>query len=274
MENNQIKNTDHYTKWDDIAKTKLLKWGCSWGVIVLAILFTGTAIFSLIDFINTLENGVLSIIIATIPLILNVLCSVGAWQIVIYSLKKQVNPCGAKLIRGVWQLYKSIAILLLVLIDLILIIIIAIGAKFITEIGDSAGNLAGIVSSDLQDTIGSITSTGTGLLIAILIVFVILTILFIVFMSRVTRFANAVCETMLHCKVTKVSTLGASVFLFIVGGIIIISAFTLGNDAIGIIRIMLSSFSFIFLGILALQFSALYDKVELDYRVLNPNNSK
>lgn len=213
MENNQIDNSKPEVKWDDIVQTKILKWGCSWAVVALAVLFTGTAIFSLIDFVKSFKSGVVSIIIAAIPLVLNILCSVGAWQIFAFSLKKQVNPSGAKLIRGVWKFYKILISIVLILLDLVIILIVSIGVDFITKIDNSLGG----VNSDLGDMFGAFTSSSMGILIAILLIFIIVTVLFMVFMSKVTKFANSVCDTMLYCKLSKVSTLGAAIFLFLIG---------------------------------------------------------
>ncbi len=273
MENNQIDKSNFAVKRNEIEKTKILKWCSSWGILVLAILFTGTTIFSVIDIIQIIKSGIVSILIASIPLLLNILCSVGVWQIYIYSLKKQVNPSGAKLIRGVWQFYKSIVCIILILLDIVLILIVSIGADFISKIGNSAGNVAGIVSGDLQDSIGTLTTSGIGILIAILFVFILVTVLFIVFMSKVTKFANNVYDTLLYSRLNKVSTLGAAVFLFLMGGGIILLTFKSPYNVVGILRSLLLSGSFIALGILALQYGGLYNKVEYEYRVLNNDNS-
>lgn len=270
MENNQINNSKPELKRDDLVQTKILKWGCSWAVLALAILFTGTAIFSLIDFVRSFKSGIVSIIVAGIPLLLNILCSVGVWQIFTFSLRKQVNPSGAKLVRGVWQFYKILISIVLILLDLVIILIVSIGVDFITKLDSSLGG----VNGDLGDMFGAFTSSSMGILIGILLIFIVVTVLFMVFMSKVTKFANSVCDAMLYCKLHKVSTLGAAIFLFLIGGVMIISAFTPPYTVLGIFRALLASGSFILLGILALQFGGLYGKVELDYRVLNQNNLK
>lgn len=67
MENNQIDKSNFAVKRNEIEKTKILKWCSSWGILVLAILFTGTTIFSMIDIIQIIKSGIVSILIASIP---------------------------------------------------------------------------------------------------------------------------------------------------------------------------------------------------------------
>lgn len=274
-----------------LAPVRALKsWSCSWIVLVIAIATTVTAFLSMISLFTTLSAGWFKIISCVVKLLLNILLCVGFWRTYATGRKKDdnLNPGGVKMLKGVITFYQVITYIVMILI-ITLFIVAFIGMKTCAnEVEQGAAN-AGADLSELNKKF-------TGVLVGILLVLVAVFVIFIFYYAKVIGFTKAVIWNMENKSVQQTGFKAAAIMLFIVGGVSLLQAIapailsgTLSSllkalpdnlsflsafgslfkiDVAALIGGLAKAATYIFAGILVLNFNGLADKVSAYTRSL------
>lgn len=266
-----------------IPMEELKKWAGSWVVFVLAIVTTVTAICSLIALFTSFSGGWFKIISALVKLILNCLLCTGFWLSASMGRSKNANPgtSGPRMLRGVFTFYKVVILAALVLI-LALVIVLFATMKSCADTATEDLNEAG---ADVSAANTQFTGILVGILIAVVVIFIFICVCF----SIITKFSNGAIESFTTKNVVAVNSLGVAILFFIIGGLSLIGSIALAgatsllsdflgklsesNNTVGkyipqislnipdLLAQIASSLTFIFGGILAIQYGRLPEKV-------------
>lgn len=263
---------------------ELKKWAGSWVVFVLAIATTVTAICSLIALFTSLSGDWFGIVSALVKLLLNCLLCIGFWLSASMGRSKSATPSttGPKMLRGVFNFYKAVILAALILVLILTIVLFAT----MKSCADSVTESAGQAGADISKANSSFTGILVGILIAVVVIFVFICICF----SIITKFANGAIESFYTKNIVTVNWLGVTIMFFIIGGLSLIASVAMAGVT-GILSNLLGSIkeesgeigkylipqiklniadllsqianalTFIFGGILAIQYGKLPDKV-------------
>lgn len=280
----------------------LKNWGRSWVVLVLAILASATALFTLISTFTSFSQGFIKIVGNLISLLLAALLCAGFWKAWVECRKQEggFNSGGIKMLRGVLTFNK--VIMYIIMIGVLILTIAILGL-----IGFVAGEVTGAAGEMTGEDMSGINASITGILVGILLVVVIVFVVQILYYAAITKFAN---ETIYcfdnRCAPTKKVTL-AAIFFFIIGGFSLIGAIggiaatsaanellsgiagqlpedmgslseslnsAVSIDVFGTISSIVGAATYIFAGILALRFNKLGDEIATELKAIpNPDNN-
>lgn len=288
--NKAVKDYDNEVA--SVPKRALKKWGSSWIVLVLAILVSVSALFTLISTITGFKKGFIKIIGNIIGLLIAALVCAGFWKAWVECRKPDDQPYnvgGIKMLRGVFIYKKVIMYITMSFVMLIVIILFAL-LKGVTDIATGAASAAtGADTSGINMSITTILALG---LVAAVVAFAVQ----IVYYVFIGRFVNQVlgCFTNSTAPTQKVTM--AAVFFFIIGGFSLISTImglvgqsmmgalldtifsevsSVGKisgaiegmikiDVFGTISDIVNAATFIFAGLLALRFNKLNTQISTD----------
>lgn len=191
----------------------LKNWGRSWIVLVLAILVSASAVFTLISTLTGFSGGTFKIIGNLIKLLLAALVCAGFWKAYVECKKSEgeFNTGGIKILRGVLTYNK---VIMYITMSLVMILVFTVFALLKGVTDGATGGIGSITGEDLSGINMSITSVLILLLVGAVIVFVVQ----ILYYSSVSKFANQTVTCFdKHCAPSQKVTL-AAVFFFIIGG--------------------------------------------------------
>lgn len=191
----------------------LKKWGRSWIVLVLAILVTASAAFTLISTFTGFTKGPFKIIGNLIKLLLAALVCAGFWKAYVECKKSEdnFNVGGIKILRGVLT-YNQVIMYITMSFTMLIVIALFILLKGITD--GATGGIGSITGEDLSGINMSVTS----ILVILLVIAVLSFVVQILYYSSVSKFATQTINCFKKsCAPTQKVTL-AAVFFFIIGG--------------------------------------------------------
>ena len=265
-------------------------WSGSWVVLVLAIATTVTAFLSMISLFTTLSSGWFKILTCVVKLLLNVLLCVGFWRVFAMGRKKDdnLNSGGVKMLKGVITFYQVITYIVMILIITLFIVAFIGMVSCAKDVQDAANNANVDVSG--------VTAKFIGILVGILLVLIAVFVIFIIYYGKIIGFTKAVITCMDEKTVKYTGFKTAAVLFFIVGGVAVLQAIgpailsgvlsgilnglpsQLGFlsmlsglfkiDVADLIAQIAKAATYIFAGVLVLQFNGLAEKVSSGVRAL------
>lgn len=191
----------------------LKKWGRSWIVLVLAILVSASAVFTLISTFTSFSDGAFKIIGNLIKLLLAALVCAGFWKAYVECRKSEgeYNTGGIRMLRGVLT-YNQVMMYIAMSFIMLIVVVIFILLKSVTD--GATDGIGAITGEDLSGINMSITSILILLLVGAIIAFVVQ----ILYYSSVSKFASQAVNCFKNSSAPSQKVTLAAVFFFIIGG--------------------------------------------------------
>lgn len=191
---------------------ELKKLGRSWIVLVLAILVSVSALFTVISTVIGFSMGIFKILGNLIKLLLAGLVCAGFWKIYVESRKPEgeFNTGGIKMLRGVLTYNKVMMYLSMIGISILVIALFAL----LKGLTDSA---TGTIGSATGDDLSGVNMSITTILILGLAICAVVFAVQIVYYSAITKFANQAVDSYGNNRAPTQKVTLASVFFFIIG---------------------------------------------------------